>query len=529
MGLLEKLRRTPRHFVVVMGSPWTINGAETQSAAPQEVLKEIYDIAKYFPITITVEGPESTFHLEMDEEMNLRQLNKLAEDEVISLDDQDDKEPAESPLADVVEQVDYDSSGDSGETIETDETLGAKPSGFKRFLTKRNSVMASILLGVSVAIFAVMPMIMNGKGADDALAISPGAGEPWQTEIVEATATNQNFDELFKNKLWEIEPGEVESTSWFQAGVVTTKDDQIQLLDLQDGKEIASHTVEEINNVGEELRWATEFYADETPAVGMRVADLFIAITADGDSQQWKVPKDKEIGVFGTTPVMTDASENKKAADATYEALIVGSSKPQELVVNPDLVTRAVDGEWIIQLDPQSPQVVLNPVDRDDENAQPHSVELTVRNNEAKFIRHLDSGHGYSMALWEIEDQLYLGVHELHGDNAGQATTIVPAPFDEENATGWALGSGMDVFVVGPYAISARTGELTAFSETTTFTGAYSEAAVAEPTKSTRTVTLNNKIYTESNRIIGYHRNGIVLVRLLDGSVAAYGEYGGKA
>ena len=267
-----------------------------------------------------------------------------------------------------------------------------------------------------------------------------------------------------------------------------------------------------------------EFYHEDQPAVGLRIADTFTAMTADGQVQEWQIPSDAEISVYGTTPVVHKTTQ----AETTYHALVVGEKQPLQLTVNPAMTTRAVDNDWIIQLEIGAPRVVLNPVNRTNDEHEPHAVSLTAPTGDARFVRHLDAGHGYAMTLWDVQDELYLGIHAITGEKRGQVTSFLPAPFTDGDATGWALGNGMEVFVVGPYAISTSTGELEVFSGGEDITRAYGSAAVSEP-QDQRLFTVDNTKYTESERIIGYSDQGIILVRLLDGSVAAYGDYGGIA
>jgi len=524
MGVLDIFKRSQRAFKVVIGEQWTINGKATQHENAQDVLAEIYDIAVYFPITITVQGPEQVFQIEMDEHGDTYPLETPSETAR-----QDERNlPHDAP------HQAKDNAAPANDAVETAESTEARhnivSSALRALLHRlnvlpRKALIAGAALSVAALIAALaLPLVLGSNATNEAQAISVGQGESWQTPIPETSTANQALDKQYKKKLWSLEPGEAESASWFKAGVVTTDHNTVRLLDHHTGEQISSHELPDSINLNEDLQWVTEFYHDNEPAVGLRVADTFTAMTAGGQVQQWQVPADTEISVYGTTPVVHNGSQT---ADA-YQALVIGKEKPVQLTVNPAMTTRAVDDDWIVQLDIGAPKVALNPVNRASEDHEPHAIALAAPTGEAKFIRHLDAGHGYALALWKVQDDLYLGVHALSGDQQGQVTTFLPAPFAEDQATGWAIGNGLEFFIIGPYAISITSGELVAFGGDLDITRAYGSAAVTEA-QDQRFFIVENTKYTESERIIGYTEQGMILVRLIDGSVAAYGDYGGIA
>lgn len=525
MGILDIFKRSPRKFNVVIGEPWTINGKETQSDSSKDVLEEIYDIAVYFPITITVQGPEQVFQIEMDERGDTYPLESVSKP--ASQDDSHNPPDEASQATDVATQADI--AADPTDTAEKQDNPVLR--GLREIRQRIPLIPRKVrILGMASAALSILGIIaillwtplVGGNVSNQAQAINSGQGESWQTPIPETNTANQALDAQYKNQLWNIEPGEADSASWFKAGVVTTEDNTVRLLDHHTGEKISSHTLDDSTSLNEDLQWVAEFYHDTQPAVGLRTPDTFTALTKDGHVQQWQIPTDAEISVYGTTPVLHNSAED------TYQALIIGEKQPVPLTVNPAMTTRAVDGDWIIQLDIGVPRVALNPVNRENPDHQAHAVALAAPTGEAEFLRHLDAGHGYAMALWKVQGELYLGVHALTGEQKGQVTAFLPAPFAEDQATGWAIGNGLEAFVVGPYAISMSTGELVAYSDQGDITRAYGSAAVTE-SQDQRFFIVDNTKYTESERIIGYSEQGIILVRLIDGSVAAYGDYGGIA
>lgn len=544
---MKFLKRTPREFKVTIADPWTINGKPTEATSPQSVLTEIYDMAVYFPITITVTGPEVSYVLEMDEKMNTRPVDSVSksgdadEDTAASpaaagageeehesieslVEDADTEDEAEEHTAATASAID-----DSDDDDEGDEGDDARKYVIPQVLTGKKSLITAggVLIAMLLGGFLLTQFAGFGGNSDDAQA-SNTEEESWQTPFPEAQSVDQTLDGDYSNQLWSIEPGEADQISWFAAGVLALDGDEIRLHSHLSGDEVATHTMEDAD-LDEDLRWVAEFYHQQEPAVGLRISDTFVALTADGEAQEWNVPSEMEIGVYGTTPTMTNASTADDTDEITYQALHIGEEDPVDLTVNPDLATRAVDGDWIVQLDGNLPRVAMNPVDRSNDETAAHTVELTTPTEDASFIRHLDAGHGHSMALWEVDGDLYLGIHPLEGDAAGDASTFVPTPFSEDDVTGWAIARGMDLTIIGPYAISLDTGELAAYSETGDFTRGYGPAAVTNDENDRRLFIVDNAEYTESDRIIGYTGRGTILVRLPDGSVAAYGEDGGTA
>lgn len=541
---MKLFKRTPREFQVAIDDPWTINGKPTEATSPQAILTEIYDIAVYFPITITVTGPEVSYVLEMDEEMNTRPVDSVSK----SGDADEDAETSPGPAAAVPAEEDHESIESLVEAANTEEpgeehtaatTLAINASDEdeecgdvrKRIIPpvligkKSLATAGGVVIAILLAGFLLMQFAGFGGDTEDAQA-SDTEEESWQTPLPEAQSADQTLNADYSNQLWSIEPGEVDQLSWFAAGVIAFDGDEIRLHSHLSGDEVATHAMDDAD-LDEDLRWVTEFYHQQEPAVGLRISDTFVALTADGDTQEWDVPSDVEIGVYGTTPTMTNASTAEDADEITYQALHIGEEDPVDLTVNPDMATRAVDGDWIVQLDGDSPRVALNPVDRSNDEITAHAVELTAPTEDATFVRHLDAGHGHSLTLWEVAAELYLGIHQLEGDAAGDATTVVPAHFSEEDATGWAIARGMDLTIIGPYAISLDTGALAAYSESGDFTQGYGPAAVTKDENDRRLFIIDTDEYTESDRIIGFTGRGTLLVRLTDGSIAAYEEDGG--
>lgn len=529
---MKLFKRAPREFEVVIGDPWTINGKPTEATGARDALAEIYDAAVYFPITITVTGHDVSYILEMDEHGNTSPVDSVSK----SPDEDDSAEPTPAEtdseeqdvaLEELVEDQDAAAEGTPPAADLDEDDEDTRKSVIPPALTGKKALLSAGGVLAAIALLAVVITQFAGIGGNSEDAQASAGEQSWQTPLPTTEDADQALDADFSNRLWTIEPGETDQVSWFRAGVITLDDDEIRLRSHLTGDEIAAHTLDDVD-LDDELRWATEFYHQEEPAVGMRFAETFVALTAEGQTQEWEVPSGMEVGVYGTTPTLTNAA-NAEGDDVTWQALRVGDEDPVDLTVNPAMATRAVDDEWIIQLEGDSPRVAMNPVDRNNEETTAHAVNLAAPLEAAEFVRHLDAGHGQSLALWDVSDDLYLGIHPLEGDNAGEAATFVPAPFTEEDATGWAIARGMDLTIIGPYAISLDTGELVAYSDTSDFTRGYGPAAVTTDENDRRLFIVDNTAYTETDRIIGYTGRGTILVRLTDGSIAAYGESEGQA
>lgn len=487
-------KRAPREFAVIVGSPWTINGQPTTATDPQAALQEIYDAAEFFPVAITVTGPGVRYVLEMDEYMNTAPV-----------------EQREGPPEDASEAavaVPANAPEPTGNRDEEDPPHVHPSHRVGRLIASRKPLAIGLAIVVALAIVVSLVILVARGGAE--------AHDDWQTVLPDPSTAPAPLDAGAEAPLWTLEPGEVDSAGWYGAGVLTadTESEQLTLLAHETGEQIAAYeTADGIDAV-------MEFAHNGTAALGLRFTDRFVALTADGATQEWEIQPDAEVNVYGSTPLVTGTEEAP-----TYYALLLGEAAPVELVTNPDLPVRAVDGGWILQPELGSPRVAMNPVHRGEET-DPHTVTLTAPTESAVFVQHLDVGRGHALALWQDDEKLYAAVHSLRGDSPGTAVSTVPAPFAVDDAISWTLAAGMELALLGPYAFSLETGELAEYNPTGDFTRAYGPAAVAVDASNRQTFTIDNTTYTENERVIGVTANGTILLRLADGSVAAYGEPG---
>lgn len=484
-------KRTPREFHIHIGTPWTINGKPTSSADPKAALAEIYDTAELFPITITVTGPDIEYVLEMDEYMSTHVLDDTAEEEAV-VDPQ--------PLA--------------ADDEPKHETQATRPQRQRPDFTALRAKLTPRRVGIGAAAMLVICLIVSLFVFNKPESNAEAQAEAWKTELSAPSLSDAPINQAFAKQLWVLNPGDVKSAAGYAAGVLTTTGKRIQLRDHTTGDELAAYKADP-----EKLESVTEFRAGKTPTIGLRFSDKFVALTAEGKTQEWKVAKDSSITVYGDTPLVS--------AGSVHQALIVGTKAPVDLTPNPDLPVRAIDGEWIVQPQIGSARVAMNPVHRDSSDATAHYVDLIPPKAGAVFTRHLDVGRGKALVLWTIDEKLFVSIHALQGEPAGQAVSTVPAPFTEDKATSWTLGTGMDLALLGPYAFSMTTGETEAYNPKDAFTKAYGNAAVIVDANGKQTIALDHTLYPVKDQIIGT-TDTTILVRLADGSVAAYGKSGGK-
>lgn len=383
---------------------------------------------------------------------------------------------------------------------------------WKRTSTKAAAVTAAIVTAGSLALSASLLADQRNE--------TPAGNQDWVSQLEEPTAADAALDADYTHQLWSIDPTEIDQLRWTGAGPMTITTEEIALLDHQTGDELASmdHQIEDFES--DSISYASEFYADEdTPAVGARVDDDFLVLAADGETQRWEIPEDHSLTLYGETPMLTSNDGE------THYALITGTEDPVEITTNPELHTRGIDGEHIVEVDVSSPRVVLNPTDPDNEEVETIDTNLTPATEQADFIRHRDAGHGLALASWEVNGAEYIGVHDLHAD--GKATAFFPAPASADEQAGWSLGQGLQLALFGPYAIDLDTGELVSQSATGDDLHQALGDAVIEGDGPDRTLTVDNELYTQQRSIYGWTGAGTVLVRDSNGDFAAYGESAG--
>lgn len=487
MGLIK---RAPRDFYIRIGTPWTINGKATSADTPAAALEEVYDTAEYFPINITVTGPDINYVLEMDEYMST------------SLVDDGPNEPADTVK---------ESSDEPASEPETPKTRARRIRPLLSEMRTRTTLRG---VGIGAAIALILCLIVSLFVFNKPEGNAEAQADAWKTDLSAPTKAAEPINEQFTTKLWELKPGQAKSVAWYDAGVLTTTDTQLQLRDHTTGEELATHKADP-----EKIESVTEFQSGDTPAIGIRFSDKFVGMSADGTTQEWEMPKGATLTTYGTTPLLTVGDKN--------QALTMGRKTPVTLAPNPDLPVRAIDDDWIIQPEIGAARVAVNPVYPDDDETAPHRVDLIPPKDGATFARHLDAGRGNALVLWRIDDELFVATHTLQGDNPGHAVSTVPAPFKEDHATSWTLGTGMDLGLLGPYAFSLKTGELTEYNPDADFTKSYGNTAVTIDGNGRQTATLEHTTYPVDDQLIGT-TDTTILVRLADGSVATYGKSGGE-
>lgn len=329
------------------------------------------------------------------------------------------------------------------------------------------------------------------------------------TSAPAAESSAEQIDSDYTMSLWSLPPSKTQKLSVFASGVVSVNDGRLILRD--------SLSADIITKVALDtpVQWTAEARFGDTDAVTVRTEDRVHLITETGETADWKISDDQEVSVLGTRPIIR--------GDEATEVLTLDGA--QQVEGNPALYSAAADEEFLLQIDAGEPRVVAVPYADD---ARSEDVALTVPSDRAEFVKHLAVGHGLALALWQVGDQNYYGVHSLEED--GESTAFLPTPTSAEDAPRWQFGRGLDLAVIEGSAIKLSDGTLAATApEGETLTTALGTAAISEDDTGARHVLIDGTAYEEDDRIIGFSDNGTVWVREPDGSVTALSKLGGKS
>lgn len=370
---------------------------------------------------------------------------------------------------------------------------------------KSRKVLTAAAGGVlALAVVAGVVVFAGGDSADQ-VAEEADQSPDWLSTAAAPEPAEQPLTEGHTSTLWGIDADLAEDASWTGAGVahIDPEDDALVLRSTLSGEETARVELDE------PVEWVEEFMAGEDPAVGARTETGFIAITSEGDTQEWEIDEDAQLRTSGSTPMLID--------DGEIYALVVGEEDPASVTGNPEYAPAAIDGETLIQYASGSPRVVTLPITDD---AEHDAAELILDDpaEGASFQRHLTFGHGLSLTEWDIDGETYLVVHDLHEE--ASVSAVVPS-FD--GAESWSVGRGMELATIGGYAFDLEDGSLVAESAEEDFHRAMGPVAVVDAGNG-REFILDGYQYTETTRVLGYTGAGTAIVRQPDGSVAAVSE-----
>lgn len=328
------------------------------------------------------------------------------------------------------------------------------------------------------------------------------------TSAPAAETSTERIDSDYAMSLWSLPPSKTQKLSVFAAGVVSVNDGRLILRDSLSADVITKVALDS------PVQWTAEARFGDTDAVTVRTENRVHLITETGETADWKLGDDQTVSVLGTRPLLR--------GDDTTEVLT--PEGPQQVEGNPSLYSAAADEQFLLQIAAGEPRVVAVPYADD---ARSEDVALTVPSDRAEFVKHLSVGHGLALALWQVGDQNYYGVHSLE---TGESTAFLPTSTTVEDAPRWQFGRGLDLAVIERYAIKLSDGTLAATApEGETLTTALGPAAISEDESGARHVLIDGTAYEQDDRIIGFSGNGTVWVREPDGSVTALSKQGGKS
>lgn len=297
---------------------------------------------------------------------------------------------------------------------------------------------------------------------------------------------------------WTLPADQAETVSWFAAGVVHVDPDSGELIltEPRSGDEISSVELDSA------IEYTTEFIAGDSPAVGARTDDAFIAMVADGRTQSWKLTDKDVLRASGTIPMLV-------RDDAVF-ALVVGEDKPVPVTGNPDFIPAAIDGDTLLQVTAGQPRIAS--ISRTDD-ADAYETVLTPPTPTTQFDRHLSVGHGLALVQWTDNGSIILAIHDT---STGSVTATIP---DVADVSGWRLGRGMETLLVSGHAFDVATGESLASTDGAQFYSAYGPAAVLDDGAQRTYVVGGHSYTTAAGRLLGFDGEGLAVIRTTNGAV----------
>lgn len=359
-----------------------------------------------------------------------------------------------------------------------------------------------LLVGLALALVAalIVTVALMSRSGDDAEPVSAPA---WASTLATATPNPTPLLDEYNNEAWSLPAGKADAASAFAAGVAYVSSDprELVLLNSETGDEVGTASLDS------PISYTTEFMVGDDAAVAARTEKSLTVLTAAGDAQTWKIAKGDKVRITGTTPMVI-------SDDGDVSALIVGEDKPVDVTRDTSFIPAAIDADELIQADSSRAQVIIDPLDDEDDAT---AVDLPAPTETATFSRHLSSGHGLTLAEWSVDGRPTVTVHDL--DDNASITAAFPL---DKSADGWRIGRSMDTGYIGDKAVNIETGKLAADGHGTAFISALGPLAVSE-TNGQRTYYDSTSMSPEPDqvRLLGYTTDGPAIVRNPDGSITA--------
>ncbi|MGQ7786613.1 hypothetical protein [Nesterenkonia sp. K-15-9-6] len=378
-------------------------------------------------------------------------------------------------------------------------------------LSVRAGLGAAALLVLILAASAGLWNVLSSSSTSTA-----GTSPSWITTAPEATRTTTALDADHTREIWTLDRALTEQFGWTAAGLtyIDPETAELVLLHTTSGDETARIALDS------PVSSLDEFITADGPAVGARTEDGFTLITGEGETYTWELAATDRVTSAGETPMV-------RSDDGTTAALLPNNDEPLEVTGHPDNLSAAIDDTTLIQVVPGQPSVVSIAFGPDAEPAT--ETRLTAPTETAEFSRHITAGRGLTLSQWTVDGEALMAVHHI---KSGDLTAVLP-DHDPDSPTGWSIGRGMEIAIIGPYAIDISTGTLHAVVPDSAESGAWQTAigpaAVAETTDGRIYATRDGRSVIESpstRRIVGWSGD-LLLVRDPSGDLQAVEEPGG--
>lgn len=317
---------------------------------------------------------------------------------------------------------------------------------------------------------------------------------------VDTSQTTATLD-VSGTPVWEIPADEAGVLSVYRAGILQVHDGKANLLSTATGEVIADRSLEEPIDVTFET-----VDADSKPAVGYQT-ESEIVIMSVSSVDAWELPSDDlHVVATGDVALLTDKHSRK-----AYVA-VAGEDDLVEANYDVNLMLSGADEGHLLQPISNTPRVELVSYDGTDSKV----VELVPGNERMSFVRHLSIGHGLSLALWELEGVKLASTHDL---TTGKSVATVPV----EEASGWTVGRGGQLAVMGRYVVDMSTGHFI-YEADRTLDGAVNTIPYIEES-SGRTLIIDDQSVKQSQRLRGVTES-VMVMENGDSSISVYPNIG---
>lgn len=288
-------KKTPQHFTITPGDPWTINGQPTPARNPHDALAEILDQAKRFPVHVEVITEDQAILLEMDEQGRTTPI-------------EDPEEPAEETEAEPVEEA----TPVAEDTDLAEELIGSDQPALARKITPLRVAIPALALLVVVGAGAALGLSGGGKDTPEA---TPSTAAPSETP----------------QQGWTLPDGQ-DAVAVLGNRVVTAENTTIRLYDAATGDQVGeSYQVKDPDQIR---------YLQGTTTGAVDTGDGRVILLKDKDPEVFQ----GTLNARGTEPVIVKDRDYIDADGARHslsktQAVLAGITDHVVLAENPNKIT----------------------------------------------------------------------------------------------------------------------------------------------------------------------------------------------